>query len=153
MQFIFLADRPEFIPTVAAWNYNQWGYAIEDNSYEKTLERLNGKLNRHQVPLPVIALEGEAIVASAQLKRYEIDYWPEREYWLGGVYVPEAKRGRGIAGALCHKMTEIAHNMGIGTLYLQTEKLDGGLYARLGWQSCEQILHHGLDVRIMKYNT
>jgi predicted N-acetyltransferase YhbS len=151
MKFVYLADRPDFIPAVASWNYNQWGYLQAENSYQATVERLQNKLNRDKLPLPVIALDADDnIIASAQLKRYEIDTWPEREHWLGSVYVSESHRGHGIAGALCREMANIAHSLGIEVLYLQTEKLNGGLYTRLGWKQLETINHQGVDVCIME---
>jgi hypothetical protein len=35
------------------------------------------------------------------------------------------------------------------TFYLQTERHDGGLYARLGWQPLEEVHYHGVDVLVM----
>ena len=151
MKFVCLADRPEYIPDVALWNYNQWGYLQAKNSYEATVERLQNKLNRDKLPLPVIALDAdENIIASAQLKRYEIDTWPEREYWLGSVYVRQSQRGCGTGGELCREMARIAGNIGIDRLYLQTDDHSGGLYPKIGWRPLETVMHQGAPRLIME---
>lgn len=35
-------------------------------------------------------------------------------------------------------------------LHLQTPALDGGLYARLGWEPIAQVTNHGLDALVME---
>ena len=35
-------------------------------------------------------------------------------------------------------------------LHLQTEQLDGGIYARLGWAPREQIEYRGIQVLVME---
>jgi len=32
---------------------------------------------------------------------------------------------------------------------LQTERDDGGLYGRLGWQTCERLPYHGYQANVM----
>ena len=34
MELIFLADRPEAIPTIARWYFDRWGYRDVDESVE-----------------------------------------------------------------------------------------------------------------------
>lgn len=61
LTFVFLADRPDAIPTVAEWDYEEWG-KVPGNSVEKTIERINGKLNRDKPPLYILAIsEGRVL--------------------------------------------------------------------------------------------
>ena len=80
----------------------------------------------------VLALEKDAVLGVAQLKYREMDIYPEKEHWLGGVYASEKFRRKKIAENIIVRLIDIAKALGVKTLYLQTENLNGGLYRRLG---------------------
>lgn len=150
MEIKFLADRPDAVPILARWYFEQWGHEEPGNSFELTCERLNGKLNRNFAPIPIIAGEADGtVIGAAQLKLREMDIFPEREHWIGGVYVDPSVRGRGVAAALVTKLIELAKNLSIKELWLQTEALDGGLYKRLGWSVVEILDYRGHRVAVM----
>ncbi|MFT7606812.1 MAG: GNAT superfamily N-acetyltransferase, partial [Saprospiraceae bacterium] len=86
----------------------------------------------------------------AQLKYHEMSIYPDKENWLGGVYVSKNYRGKGIARQIIQKLIVIAGNLNIKKLYLQTENLDGGLYQRMGWKPIEQVNYHNIDVLVME---
>ncbi|MDX1642194.1 MAG: GNAT family N-acetyltransferase [Balneolaceae bacterium] len=150
MEFVYLADRPDAIPTLANWYFNQWGYLNDVSSVDKTVGILQQYLNRDKLPLIILAIENEEVIGAVQLKFYEMDIYPEKEHWLGGVYVSANHRKRNIAGRLVRKALEIAKSHNIETLYLQTEKLDGGLYKPLGWKAIETLEYRGKKVLVMK---
>ncbi|MCC2670136.1 MAG: family acetyltransferase [Armatimonadetes bacterium] len=150
IELMYLADRPEAVPVVARWYFDEWGYIEPETSYEQTVERLGRKLNRDRVPLTLLAVEGDAVLGAAALKIREMSIYPEREYWIGGVFVHPEARGRGIASALCRRLEGLARAFGIRELHLQTERLDGGLYGRLGWKEVEQIHYCGDEVLVME---
>jgi GNAT superfamily N-acetyltransferase len=79
-----------------------------------------------------------------------MDIYPEKEHWLGGVFVAPEHRGEQIATGVIHKALEKAKALHVETLYLQTEYLDGGLYRRLGWRPLDRVNYHGLDVLVME---
>lgn len=107
-------------------------------------------MNRDVIPLTVLAVVNEEVVAAAQLKYREMLAFPAKEHWLGGVFVASEHRGRGIAAELVNAMIGIARKLGVGTLHIQTERLDGGLYARLGWTPLEQVSRQDLEVLVME---
>lgn len=150
MEIYYLADRREAISEIAKWYFEEWGKRAGDSSAADTRKRLHAYLNRKQVPLLVMVVQENEIQGVAQLKFHEMDIYPDKEYWLGGVYVPPRHRGKNVATRLVRHMIEIADSLGIGTLFLQTEQLDGGLYARLGWRPVEQVHYRGQDVLVMK---
>ena len=150
MHFVLLADRTDAVPTVARWYFDEWGHAAAGNTFEHTCARINGKLNRNRVPLHVLAIEDDQVFGVAQLKLHEMNIYPEWQHWLGGVFVSPAARGRGIASALCREIQATAFCLGIRALYLQTEHLDGGLYARLGWRGVDRVRYKGYDVLVME---
>ena len=150
MQFTFLADRPEAVPVVARWCFDEWGHAVAGNTFEQTCARIRGRLNRDRPPLHVLAVEGDEVIGAAQLKLREMSIYPEWEYWLGDVFVRPQSRGWGVASGLCRRAQDVAASLGIPSLHLQTEKSDGGLYARLGWRAVDRVWYGGHDVLVME---
>jgi len=148
----YLADHPEFIPQIATWYFNAWGHRESNNSAERIAVRLNTKLNRVRVPIPIVAIADGKLLGTAQLKAHEMEIYPDREFWLGGVYVDVSARNQGIAKQLVHRIEEVARQLGIHELFLQTERLDGGLYAKLGWIRMEQVKYHSVQVFVMRKN-
>ena len=155
MKIKLLAEHPSAIPTIARWYFDEWGHIDPTNSYEKTCERIQSKLNTDILPLHLIALneENNELLGVAQLKIREMDIYPEYEYWLGGVFVSKNARKQGIASKLVEAAINKAKTLNIKTLYLQTEsKDDGCLYGKLGWRGIEQVNYHNVDVLVMKNN-
>jgi len=150
MDLVLLADREEAIPKVATWYFNEWGYLGKDSDSERVAEKLKHFLNRDKIPLMIVAVKDQEVIGAAQLKYREMDIYPEKEYWIGGVYVVAAHRDKGIGTQLVGKIIEIAQSLAVTKLHLQTERLDGGYYSRLGWVPVEQVNYHGLDVLVME---
>ncbi|MFM2485207.1 GNAT family N-acetyltransferase [Celerinatantimonas yamalensis] len=149
MDFIFLADKQEMKPVVAKWYFDKWGHLNEGASVASFDNKLNDYLNRDSLPLMIMAVEDDYILGVAQLRYHEMSIYPEKEHWLGGVYVDAKHRGKHVASAIVNKIEQIALTLGVSEIHLQTESLNGGLYARLGWQPVEQVNYHGVDVQVM----
>ncbi len=150
LEIHFLADRPDALPLVAGWLYTEWGRRDPSNSPEATAEHLAAELSRDRLPIVVVAAYDGVVVGTAALKLHELQArFPDLRHWLGGVYVSADARGRGIAGALVRYVEQLAVDRGITVLHLQTERLDGGLYAREGFEPLVQIEDRGLPVLVM----
>ena len=150
MEVRFLADIPEAVPLISKWYFDEWGHEEAGNSVERIAERVRGMLNRDKIPLHVVAVEGGEVLGVSQLKIREMSIYPEKEFWLGGVFVAPTARGRGLATRLVGECLDLAKRFRVETLYLQTEQLGGGLYAKLGWKPIEQVRYNGLDVLVME---
>lgn len=150
MELVLLADHEQSVPLVAKWYVEQWGYLAGVGSFEEMIETLQTYLNRDDMPLMVLAKDGDEFLGVAQLKFHEMDMYPEKEHWLGGVYVCNAHRGKGLAEAIINEIIRLARQCQVKTLYLQTENLQGGLYKRLGWQPIEQVNNKGAEVLVME---
>ena len=150
IQLDFLANHPQFIPTLADWYFKEWGYLTKDNSLEKVTAKLQEYLNTDKIPLILLAIEAGEMVGAVQLKYHEMTIYPEKEHWLGGVYVRPDYRGQRIAEKMIHSILSIAAKLGVDTLHLQTQRLDGGLYQGLGWKPIEQIIYRGIRVLVME---
>jgi GNAT superfamily N-acetyltransferase len=151
IELTFLADRADAIPVIAQWYFDQWGHLIKGETLERSLERLQNFLNRDKMPFILVAIRDGEIAGSAQLKFREMaDLYPDKEHWLGGVYVAPGCRGQGLGSLLAEDIARRAPHYGVRTLHLQTERLDGGLYRHLGWVPLEQVNNHGLEVLVME---
>ena len=149
MDLEFLADNKDAIPVLAVWFFQEWGHSVDGNTLELEQEKLRGFANRDRIPLAIVAKHEGEVVGAAQLKYRERDIFPEKEHWLGAVYVAPAWRGRNVAEQIISRLVEVATELGVTKLYLQTERLDGGLYRRLDWQPVEVVTYHGVEVLVM----
>ena len=50
---------------------------------------------------------------------------------------------------MCKEIETVARRLQVPRLHLQTEHLDGGLYARLGFLPVDQVEHNGYHVLVM----
>lgn len=148
--FVPLAERPDAVPQVARWWCDEWGLPQRHESLEAYLSELES-LKPGDLPFHLLAVGGRNILGVATLKNRSAlhELFPDFRYWLSGVYVPPALRGRGIATALCLKMVDIAKTKGVGRLHLTTEVPDGGLYAKIGWEPIRQVDVEGVDLLVM----
>ena len=146
----YLANRTEYIPTLAQWYFDEWGYLQQDATVTSISSKLQAYLHTDRVPLVILAIEQNTLAGAAQLKFTEMSIYPEKEHWLGGVYVSPDSRNRGIARLIIEHVVAIARNLGVHTLHLQTRDPTGGLYKRLGWQPVESVNYNNVDVLVME---
>lgn len=151
MQFEFLANRLDAKPVIGRWYHREWGLRLQGETEQQSIDRLNEYLHIDRLPFILLATEGTALLGAVQLKYREMaDLYPDKEHWLGGVYVAPDHRNRGIGSLMAEEIAARAPEYGVKTLYLQTEQLDGGLYRRLGWQPIESVDNHGTQVLVME---
>lgn len=150
MCFTLLSETPQHLRTVAQWLFGEWGDPARGHSLEQLVDRLSSRMSLDSLPMHLLALEQAKPVGFVALKLYEMESYPERKYWLGSLYVPPEKRGHGIASALIEELVNRAYTYRVACLSLQTERLDGGLYSRHGWQPVETAISHGDRVLVME---
>ncbi|WP_447785034.1 GNAT family N-acetyltransferase [Stenotrophomonas bentonitica] len=151
MPFITLSQAPHLLPDVARWYFDTWGHRTPGATLEDEQQRLEVFLHDNELPMLLIAMQDDVPVAAAQLKFHERTERPERLHWLGGVFVHEAYRGQDLAARLIETLMARAKGYGVREVFLQTERDDGGLYARLGWEPLERQTHRtGVPVRVMR---
>lgn len=96
MQIDHLANHAAFIPTVAAWHHEQFGYLNPATTLEQRVERLR-QFTDDSVPLAFVAFtdSGEA-QGTASLVQSTLTH-KHLTPWLSAVFVPPVHRGKGIA--------------------------------------------------------
>jgi GNAT superfamily N-acetyltransferase len=146
----YLADHPEAVSVVADWIFDEWAHKVTGLTRDSHANQLTVELSRTHAPIQLVALEDRMVVGVAILKPHEMHaVYPDWHHWLGSVIVQPDARGRGVATALCNRIETVARNLNIPRLHLQTERLDGGLYARLGFQPVDEVDHNGYRVLVM----
>jgi len=149
-EFAYLADYPSAVPLVAGWLFDEWGHERPGLTRDVAVANLQARLSRDTIPIQVVAVDNSAVVGVAILKPHELQHrYPNWLHWLGSVFVVQERRGRGLATALCRHVEQVAVQLGVPKLHLQTEHLDGGLYARLGFQPIETVHEHNHEVLVM----
>lgn len=141
------ADAPERMQ-LTQWYHAQWGRDA-GLTLEQELQRLNPPQDAEGFPHLIAAFDGGQLVGAVQLKRREMQAFPQYEHWLGSVFVAASHRGCGLASGLVEQAAAQAVRMGVSDLYLQTEALDGGLYARLGWKPLQEADNRSYRVLVM----
>ncbi|MEX8494590.1 GNAT family N-acetyltransferase [Sphaerotilus sp.] len=143
-----LTDRPQDVPCIARWFYEQWGHQVPGNSVEQTMDRVRGKLNHEQAPLFLVAVDADCVQGVIALKLHERPEFPDRTHWLGDLYVAPDVRGQGVGSRLIKALVVKARALGVSQLWLQTANRQP-LYARLGWRETGQVLAGTQAVSVM----
>jgi len=151
MKIEYLADRPEFLPTLAEWQHQEWGVLRPGEVVEGRAARLRGWCGRGQIPLTVVAVAEGELLGSASLIEHDMDDRPELSPWLAGVFVAPSHRRQGIGAALVRRIVNEAEELRIPKFYLYTVN-STSFYADLGWSEMEQTSYRGKNVTIMSYS-
>jgi predicted GNAT family N-acyltransferase len=149
IEFDLLASRKHHLPQLAQWYFDEWGELTQASSVHTVESRLQEYLNSDKIPLIIIATNAGELAGAVQLKFREMTIYPDKEHWIGGVYVGEKFRGKKLATTLVDKAIDLAQEMGVKELYLQTKRLNGGLYRKLGWKVVDKVVYRGIEVVVM----
>lgn len=148
MSIDYLANHPEFVPTLAQETLDHYRDILRDETIETRCAKLRSHMNTDRLPLALVASADGELFGLGALREYDLPGHEELTPWLGGMFVRPQHRRRGIGSALCRALEEEAWLMGFPLLYLFT--LDQQrLYARLGWQCVQSSAWLGHPVDIM----
>ena len=139
----YLADRPEFIPTVARWLHAEWGHLRPGETVEDRAARVECDCGHCEVPTTFVALAGDQVLGSASLVEHDMATRPELSPWLSGVFVAPEHRRRGVGAALVERVVLDARVLRSPRLYLYTLG-SGALYLRLRWSVVERTFYREL---------
>jgi predicted N-acetyltransferase YhbS len=144
-----LRDFQQLIPTIAEMLHLEWGRLAPWSSEATIAARFRGATGTERFPYCVIAVsESGEFMGTASVKLNEIPSHPDKQHWLGEVFVPKPLRGRGIATCLIEQIVEYSFASGARCVYLYTPDQQE-LYHRLGWQPCGEEVVNAEPVTIM----
>lgn len=149
LEFEYLADRPEDVPMVIDWWRTVWADRM-GNDIELATDQLRSSLSKADLPIHILATLDGIPVGTAALKQHELaEVFPDYHYWLGSVFVKEGVRDGQIASQMSLHIVEMAKQLHLPHLYLQTIKQGGGLYSKLGWESVTEFTHMNEQALLM----
>lgn len=149
LEFEYLVDRPDAVPLVIEWWRTVWADRMGSDA-GLAAEQLQASLSKTVLPIHVLATLAGRPVGTAALKNHELgQVFPDYRYWLGNVFVEEGSRGRQIASQLSLHIVDLARQMNLPHLYLQTIELSGGLYNCLGWERVREFTHMNENTLLM----
>jgi predicted N-acetyltransferase YhbS len=152
MTIDYLADRLEFLPTLAQWQHAEWGRENPGDSVETRAARLQAGTNRDRIPLVVVAHAGGTdVLGSASLVQHDMDTRLELSPWLASVFVGQEHRRKGVGAELVRRIMSEATKLKVPLLYLYTVHSEA-FYAKLGWTLLEHTTYRDRPVAIMTYS-
>lgn len=84
-QISYLADRPEWIPTLAQWIFNEWGRFDPSNTPDANQARMGERLNKDRIPLALVAEVEGSPIGCVNLKLRGMRTHPELYPWVGSL--------------------------------------------------------------------
>lgn len=150
MKIDFLAEHPQLISTLARLLHEEWGDLKPWSNVSRVEARIAASAQRNGVPATFVAVADDgSLIGSASLKFLELPAHPDKQYWLGEVFVRKEYRRKGIGSKLISACIRYAGSIGISVLYLYTPD-QATLYQQYGWEPIETDVVNGEDVKVMR---
>jgi predicted N-acetyltransferase YhbS len=145
----YLADYPQFIPTIGEWLFNQWGRLSPDGSLEKSVLKVQASTNKDRVPFVLVAISNAKPLGIVCVVENDLETRADLTPWLAGVLVLPAYRHYGVGRELCLQAEKEMQSLGIKKAYLFTPDKQP-FYAKMGWQKLEDTLYRDEEVSVME---
>lgn len=150
VEIVATRDRPDLIPTVADWIWNEWS-RHRGRTLAMTATRLAERTAIAGAEQTLVALADGVPVGTASLTHADLESRPDLTPWLASVFVPPEHRGRGHAKALVRAVEHAARAGGVRRCWLFTADA-AGLYADLGWVPAGVTAASGKTVTLMYHD-
>lgn len=129
----FLADHSEMAPILAQWFRTQWPAYYAERTPATIAQDFYAEANRRGLPVRLVALVDEALAGTIVLRERALATLPDYTPGLGGLFVAESYRRRGVGTALISAGMNVAREQGYETVYAATVAARG-LLEGLGWE-------------------
>lgn len=149
MEIIHLKGNEFAIPVIANWFYNEWGDHYPVKSVEYIAGLLKERMNEASLPLTLIAVENGEVIGTVNLKVRDMSIRQDLSPWLGGLYVREDARKKGVGTQLINAAVDHAKRLKFEQLYLWTATAKD-YYLNLGWVLIEEPFYEGKNTGIFQ---
>lgn len=157
MQLDLLKDRPEAVPTLAKWLYDEWRPYDASLTIEKLIHSFHERLRSAGIPITFVVAANDKPVGCVSLKKLsdpEFSDFPKDSVWLGSLYVIVEKRNQGIGQELMKFAATVARNLGYERLYFYTSNPKNvAWYVQGGAQVIETRPFRGHQITLMSKAT
>lgn len=144
-----LSAHRHLIASIASTLHAAWGELPPWSDPQDIRARLEAGASSQAIPHTVVITDGHAnLAATGSVKLHELPRHPDKEHWIGEIFVLPAFRGRGMGSTLTTHLSEYAFAHGAARLHLYTPDQQA-LYRRLGWYEVATDTVHGESVSVM----
>ncbi len=135
-QIKYLADVPQYAPTLAQWTYDAWGKYDPTLTLENATSSLKQKLNKDKIPLAFVAISNDEPVGMVNLKStIKPQGYEYRNLWLGSLWVAEGHRSQGVGTQLLEAAYKKAKELGFKKISVFESDPEMAIwYAENGWK-------------------
>ncbi|MEM7125555.1 MAG: GNAT family N-acetyltransferase [Chloroflexota bacterium] len=137
-EITFLADYPETIPILSQWFRDQWPAYYIERTPADIAQDFYAEANREVLPVRLIALAEDELTGTITLRERADRNLPAFCPGLGGLFVAEQHRGRGIGTKLVRAAMNLAQELGYESIYATTVAARG-ILERLEWEPLRKI--------------
>ena len=140
IEIAFLIDYPEAIPTLTHWFRVQWPEYYAERTPAEIAQDFCSEANRDGIPVRLVAFADGELAGTITLRDQATKTLPEYHPGLGGLYIVERHRGRGIGTELVRAGMNVARKQGYESVYATTVTARG-ILERLGWKLVQAVSH------------
>ncbi|MEM7034181.1 MAG: GNAT family N-acetyltransferase [Chloroflexota bacterium] len=140
IKIAFLTDYPDTIPPLTQWFRDQWPEYFAGRTLSDIAQDFYAEANRDDIPLRLLAFIDDELAGTITLRDQASSVLPNYHPGLGGLYVLEQHRGRGIGTELVKAGMDLAQEQGYERVYVETVKARG-IIERLGWKFVQTVSH------------
>lgn len=131
-----LRHAPGCAAVIADRCWHAW-WTGSDVSLEQYQSFVEATTETDEVPLTMVARDGETYAGSALLIDNDLDARPQYAPWIAALWVEPAYRRRGVAAALLRAARNRAYRLGHPHSYLCATAANSPYYAARGFQLVE----------------
>ena len=140
IEIVYLADHPEAIPTLVEWFRAQWPVYYAERAPADIAQDFYSEANRKGIPVRLVACADGELAGTISLREQALQDLPAYRPGLGGLFVVEQHRGRGIGTELIRAGMQVAREQRYERIFTATVTARG-ILERLGWQRVRAISH------------
>lgn len=150
MQLINLRKRPQAIPEIARWHFDEWHMLFPEKTLADFAAELAESLHGDDIPQTWLLLdEHQQVCGTGSLLLRDMNTNQELSPWLANIFLRPACRGQGLGRYLVQQLMLEARQREVPVLYLFTEDQQS-FYEKLGWQLHHHELYQGQWVSVMQ---
>lgn len=145
----FIEDYPEVIPALGIWFSQQWPDYFAGRSQEEMEQGFLSGASSDRLPIRLIAFDSGILAGTIVLREHVGESLPKYQPELGGLFVVERHRGRGIATQLVQAAMKLASDLGYKTIFAITI-VAAGILERLGWEFIQTVVHQDGELSLYR---
>lgn len=150
MKIDLLKYHQRHIPTLARWFKEEWSEYFADQPLDTIAEeQFVSRLNDSILPISFLAHENEIPIGTVALLPESVTTHKHLSPWLGGLYVHQEYRHKGIGSKLVEAGIEKAIVLGFDCIYAGISKAEDH-YISQGWQISERVLYCDKPLSVLR---